>query len=461
MQPPGALEPHPTEPHPAKPAPTAPGQQELRPLTARPDHLPDLESEGTSSARYWWVWLLIFGLIGYGCYRLYLYESTKEAAMSAKKTAMHPHNIPVAAAKVREGDMPVYLQGLGTVTASNTVTVKTREDGQLASVNFKEGQYVHAGDVLATLDARPFQVALDQATGNLDQAKGTLAKDEAALRDAQVNYVRDQQLFKDNIIAKQQLDTQLATADQIRGSIEADNAAVAAANAAIASAKLNLTYAKITAPLSGRIGLRLVDEGNMVHAADTTGLAVIAQIEPIAVLFTIPEDQLQPVLQKLRQGAKLRADAYDRDQKQQLAEGTLLTVDNEIDTTTGTSRLKAMFPNTDGALFPNQFVNVKLWLDTKRNATIVPAVAIQRGPAGTFVYVVQDNNTVSTRPVKIGLTEGTDVSIDDGLQPGERVVVDGAEKLTDGMQVTLRDDSDAGGNANRRRARRAKGSPQG
>ncbi|HEX4751025.1 MAG TPA: MdtA/MuxA family multidrug efflux RND transporter periplasmic adaptor subunit [Bryobacteraceae bacterium] len=450
MQPPGALEPRTTESRPSDPLASH----------ARPTHLPDLDSHGSSSARYWWVWLLIFAAIAYGCYRLYVYENAKQATISAKKGgAMHPHNVPVAAAKAREGDMPVYLQGLGTVTAFNTVTVKPRIDGQLASVNFKEGQYVKQGEVLATIDPQPFQVALDQAIGNLDQAKGTLAKDQAALRDAQVNYVRDQQLFKDQIIAKQQMDTQLSTADQIRGSIEADNAAIAAANAAIASARLNLTYTKITAPIGGRIGLRLVDEGNMVHAADATGLAVIAQIEPIAVLFTIPEDQLPPVLQKLHQGAKMRADAYDRDQKQKLAEGTLLTVDNQIDTTTGTSRLKAIFPNTNGALFPNQFVNVKLWLDTRRNATIIPAVAIQRGPTGTFVYVVNDNQTVSTRPVKIGLQEGNDVSIDDGLQPGESVVIDGAEKLIDGLQVTVRGSGDDSGTGTPGR-RKGKRSPQ-
>lgn len=455
MQPPGALKPHPTE--------TRPVERETAPPTSRPA-LPDLETHGKSSARYWWVWALVFGLIGYGCYRLYLYEGTKQAAIQSKKGAMRPHTIPVAAAQARQGDMPVYLQGLGTVTAFNTVTVKPRVDGQLKTVNFREGQYVHQGDVLATIDPAPFQVALEQAMGNLDQAKGTLAKDQAALRDAQVNYVRDQELFKQNIIAKQQLDTQLATADQIRGSIEADNAAISAANAAIGAARLNLTYTTIIAPISGRIGLRLVDAGNMVHAADPTGLAVIAQLEPISVLFTIPEDQLPPVLEKLRQGAKLRVDAFDRDQRQQLADGTLLTVDNQIDTTTGTSRLKAIFPNTNDALFPNQFVNVKLWLDTKHNVVIIPAVAIQRGPTGTFVYVVNENNTVGTRPVKIGLMEGNDVSIDDGLQAGEKVVVDGAEKLTDGMQVTLRGPGTSGFNPGpngpRHGKRGGQGSPQ-
>jgi len=398
----------------------------------------DLDEDGSSSS-HWWVWLVVFALIGYGCYRLYQYENGKKAAIAqAKGAVMKARSVPVVAAAARKGDMPVYLQGLGTVTASNTVTVKTRIDGQLVSVGFAEGQFVHKGDVLAEIDPRPYQVAVDQATGNLDEAKGNLVKDQAALRDAQVNYVRDQELFKEQIVAKQQLDTQLAAADQVRGSIEADQATIAADQAAIDSAKLNLLYTKITAPISGRIGLRLVDSGNMVHAADTSGLAVITQLQPIAVLFTIPEDQLPPVLQKLRQGAKLRADAYDRDLTKKLAEGTLLTVDNEIDATTGTSRLKAVFSNSDYALFPNQFVNIKLWLDTKRGATIIPAVAIQRGPTGTFVYLVQNDNTVAVRPVKAGLTDGNNVSIDDGLEPGDRVVVDGAEKLTEGMKVSLR-----------------------
>jgi multidrug efflux system membrane fusion protein len=368
-----------------------------------------------------------------------------------KQGAMKPRTIPVVAAAARQGDMPIYLQGLGTVTAFNTVAVKTRIDGQLISVNFKEGQFVHQGDVLAEIDPRPYQVALEQANGTLQQAQGNLAKDQAALRDAQANYQRDQELFRNQIIAKQQLDTQLATADQVRGSIQADQAAIAAAQATINNAKLNLTYTKITAPISGRIGLRLLDSGNMIHASDPNGLAVITQLQPISVLFTIPEDQLPPVLKKLREGAKLKAEAYDRDQRNKLAEGTLLTVDNTIDPTTGTSRLKAVFPNNDGALFPNQFVNVRLWLDTRHGAIIVPAVAIQRGPTGTFVYVVQDDSTVAVRPVRIGLSEGNDVTIDDGLQPGENVVVDGAEKLTEGMKVTFRQpgSNQAGSNSSR------------
>lgn len=426
MKPPTALEPDPTQPHSSDIA-----------------HLPavHLDPDPHSSNR-WWVWLLAFALIGFGCYKLYVYETGKKEALSAvAKTMMKPQGAFVTVAPARRGDMPVYLQGLGTVTAFNTVTVKTRVDGQLVSVNFKEGQDVRKGEVLAEIDPRPYQVALDQAKGNLDQAKGTLAKDRAALQDAQINYVRDQQLFKDQIIAKQQLDTQLATADQVRGSIEADQASIAAAQAAIDSARLNLTYTKITAPIGGRIGLRQVDMGNMVHAADATGLAVITQLQPIAVLFSIPEDQLPPVLRKLRQHTTLRAEAYDRDDTRKLAEGTLLTVDNEIDTTTGTSRLKAVFPNSDYALFPNQFVNIRLWLDTRRGAIIVPSVAIQRGPTGTFVYLLKDGDIVSVRPVKVGLSVANDISIDDGLSPGDRVVVDGAEKLTDGMKVTARQSS--------------------
>jgi multidrug efflux system membrane fusion protein len=409
----------------------------------RPEHeqtntLPqfDLDEQGPHKS-YWWVWLLIFAAIAYGCYQLYVFEQGKKAATTAARAAVKPRTIPVVAATAHTGNMPVYLEGLGNVTPFNTVTVRPRIDGQLIAVTFREGQFVHKGDLLAEIDPRPFQVALSQAEGNLAQAKGTLAKDQAALRDAQANYLRYQQLYKDQIIAKQQLDTQLATADQIRGSIQADQAAIAAAQAAIDSAKLNLSWTRITAPISGRIGLRQVDAGNMVHATDQNGLATIAQVQPISVLFTIPEDQLPDVLKRLQHGAKMRVDAYDRDGRQKLAEGTLQTVDNQIDPTTGTSRLKAVFQNPDLVLFPNQFVNARLWLDTQRNVTIVPTTAIQRGPTGTFVYVVRDDNTVAVRPVKIGMTQGNNVSIDEGLQPGERVVVDGAEKLTDGMQVSV------------------------
>lgn len=428
MNPPTAL-----EPRPAKPRAADSVNPQATPLP--PINLDD----ASSASNRWWVWILVFAAIGFGCYKLYNFETSKRDAMTAiAKSNMPSQTISVVAAPARRGDMPVYLLGLGTVTAFNTVTVKTRVDGQLVSVNFREGQDVQKGQVLAEIDPRPYQVALDQAIGNFDEAKGTLAKDEAALKDAQVNYVRDKELFNQQIIARQQLDTQLATADQIRGSIEADHAAIAAAQAAIDNAKLNLTYTKIIAPIAGRIGLRQVDEGNMIHASDTTGLAIITQLQPIALLFNIPEDQLPPVLERLRKGIQMRTEAYDRDQTRRLAEGTLLTVDNQIDTTTGTSRLKAIFPNSDYALFPNQFVNIRLSLDTRRGVIIVPAVAIQRGPTGAFVYIVKDDSTVAVRPVRAGITSGNDVAIEEGLQPGDRVVVDGAEKLVDGMKVTLR-----------------------
>lgn len=402
----------------------------------------DLEGGGAPSKNYWWVWLLIFAAIGYGCYRLWTFENGKKATMSTFQAAsMKPHSVPVVAATARREDMPVYLEGLGTVTAFNTVTVKSRIDGPLIQVSFKEGQTVHQGDLLAQIDPRPYQVALDQAKGNLAQAKGALERDQAALRDAVLNYQRDKDLFKDNIIAKQQMDTQLATADQDRGSIASDQATIAADEAAIEAAQLNLTFTRITAPISGQIGLRLVDAGNMVHAADTTGIAVITQLQPISVIFNLPEDQLPEVLRRLHSGAKMRVDAYDRDQRRKLAEGTLLTVDNQIDQTTGTSKLKAVFANSDYALFPNQFVNARLWLNTEKNVVVVPAVAVQRGPAQTFVYVVQPDSTVAVRAVKVGMTQGNDVSIDDGLNPGDRVVIDGAERLTEGMKVAVTEGS--------------------
>lgn len=437
------------EPHHSEPATPEGKNVETRPANPYPEL--DLEAHPTSRTR-WWIWLLVFAAIGFGCYKLYQYENGKKAAIATRKSGMKPRSIPVVAATAHQGNMPVYLQGLGTVTAFNTVNVKPRIDGQLISVSFKEGQFVHKGDVLAEIDPRPFQVLLDQAKGNLAQAKGTLAKDQAALKDAQVNYARDQQLFKDQIIAKQQLDTQLATADQIRGSIEADQAAIATAQAAIESANLNLSFTKITAPIGGRIGLRAVDVGNIVHASDPNGIAVITQLQPISVIFNLPEEQLQPVMDRLRSGAKLQADAYDRNMTKKLAEGTLMSVDNQIDTATGTARLKAVFQNNDFVLFPNQFVNIKLWLNTERGVIIIPAAAIQRGPTGAFVYVVQDDGTVATHDVKVGLTEGLNVSVDSGVQPGDKVVVDGAEKLTEGTKVTLRPPTANGTQAPRRQS---------
>jgi multidrug efflux system membrane fusion protein len=332
-----------------------------------------------------------------------------------------PQVMPVAVAPVASRDMPVYLTGLGSVTAFNTVTVKSRVDGQLVKVAFREGQEVKQGDLLAVIDPRPFQV-------QLAQAQATQSKDQASLHDAKVNLARYQDLFKEGVIAKQQLDTQESLVGQLEGAVNADHAA-------IENAKLNLTYTRITAPISGRVGLRQVDPGNMVHASDQNGLLVITQLQPIAVLFTLPEDQLPEVARHM-QAAQLSVDAYSRDDQTKLATGRLLTIDNQIDP--GTGRLKAVFENHDHALWPNQFVNVRLLLETRKNATVVPAAAIQRGPQGTYTYVVKPDKTVELRPVTVELTEGTLSAISGGLNPGEVVVTEGQDKLQAGSRVEPR-----------------------
>jgi membrane fusion protein, multidrug efflux system len=328
--------------------------------------------------------------------------------------------IPVGTATVQRRDVPVYLTGLGSVQAFNTVTVRTRVDGQLVSVNFREGQEVRKGDLLAIIDPRPFQDALNQA-------EATLSRDQANLRNTQLDLERYQALYKAGVIAQQQYNTQQSTVGQVEGAVRADQAAVN-------NAKLNLSYAHITAPIGGRIGLRLVDPGNMVHASDQNGLLIVAQLEPITVLFTLPEDNLQAVVQRTRRGT-LEVDAYTRDNRTRVATGKLLTIDNQIDPTTGTFKLKSVFANRDRSLWPNQFVNARLLLDTMKRALLVPAAAIQHGAQGDFVYVVKPGNTVEARPVHVSLTEGTSSAVDRGLQEGEQVVTDGQDKLQPGSKV--------------------------
>ena len=331
--------------------------------------------------------------------------------------------VPVVTAAARTGDVPVYLRGLGTATAFNTATVKSRVDGQLVSVAVKEGQAVREGELLAQIDPRPFEV-------QRQQAQGQLARDRAGLKDAQVILDRDQSLLKDQILAQQDFDSQKARVDQLEGAIQSDLAQVK-------NAELQLSYARIVAPFSGRVGLRLVDVGNMVHANDAGGLFVLTQVHPIAVVFSLPQDDLRLVTAKLQAAAALPVLAFDRDNSKQIAEGKLLTTDNQIDPSTGTYKLKAVFDNADDSLFPNQFVNVRLLIDTQRGLVIVPQAAVQRGSKGTYVYVVDKDHAARARPVTVALNEGGESGTTAGVAAGDSVVVDGQDKLQDGSKVEV------------------------
>jgi membrane fusion protein, multidrug efflux system len=398
-------------------------------------------------AARWIAILVILAGLSYGGYRLWrtsrLAAADSTTSQSTENTGGRGRggrggrgargaNGPAAVVTIaaRRVDMPVYLRGLGTAVASNTVTVRSRVDGQLVHVAFKEGDFVRQGDLLAEIDKRPFEV-------QLAQAKGQLARDQALLQSANAEQQRNQLLLNKGLIPKQQFDIQAAVVGQYEGAIQADQAQIDSAN-------LQLTYSRIVAPLTGQIGLRLVDEGNIVRAADPGGLVVITQLQPISVLFAIPEDNLADVLRKLRGGQRLRVEAWDHDDSKKIADGTLLTADNQIDPTTGTSKLKAVFDNKNNALYPNQFVNVRLLIDVLKNTVVIPASTIQRGSQGTFVYIVTQNQTAELRPVTLKNTEGNDVALASGVEGGEMVVLEGMDKIQDGAKVDVQVPGDTG-----------------
>jgi len=386
----------------------------------------DMPQRNRSSGlfRRWWIVVLVVCLIAIGAYIFFI-----RAQSQATKQAQKPMTpvVPVVAVEAKKADFNAYLTGLGSVTPVNTVTVRTRVDGQLMEVLFREGQVVSSGDLLAIIDPRPFEA-------QLIQAEGQMARDQALLKNAQLDLQRFQMLWEKAAIAKQQFDTQEALVHQYEGAVEADQGQ-------IDNIKIQLAYCHITAPISGRVGLRLVDSGNIVHANDINGLVVITQLQPITVIFPIPEDSLPQVLARLKKGEHLPVEAYDREMRQRLGVGSLLTVDNQIDPSTGTVRLKAVFPNKDNELFPNQFVNARLLVTVTGGAIVVPAPAIQRGPQGPFVYVVRVDRTAEVRSVTIGEIQEGEASIKTGLSPGELVVVDGADRLREGSKVELRTQS--------------------
>jgi multidrug efflux system membrane fusion protein len=370
-----------------------------------------------------WVWFVVIALIVVGAIWYSTHSRSKAAAAGPQgrgQGRFQAGDVSVGVVSVGKQDVPFYLTGLGSVTAFNTVTVHSRVDGQMMKVYFQEGQFVHAGDELADIDPRPFQVALDQA-------QGQLAKDMAAQSDAKNNLNRYQQLFQEGVIPRQQLDSQQSMVGQFDGSIQGDKAQ-------IDNEKLQLTYAHIVSPIDGRVGLRLVDPGNIVHAADSSGILVITQVRPIAVVFTLPEDELPQVVSEMK-NRTLEVEAYSRDDNSKLAQGKLLTLDNQIDPTTGTIKLKSQFDNADLSLWPNQFVNIRLFLSVKKDAIVIPTAAIQNGAQGSFVYVVNSDKAAMVQPIQVDFNQGNISVIRTGLQAGQQIVIDGQDKIQAGAKV--------------------------
>jgi multidrug efflux system membrane fusion protein len=400
--------------------------QSSRPLPVMPVDGPPSDNGHPPGKSFLWLWLLM-GCVAVGLlvYFVVLPRFLKAGAAAIAAAGQGARGIPVVTAVSHQGDMDLYLNGLGSVTALNTVTIHSRVDGELVKVAYSEGQVVKEGQLLAQIDPRPYQA-------QLAQAQGQLLKDQAALQNAQTDLKRYKDLYAQGVsVTQQQVDTQQALVTQNQGAVKTDEGQVA-------NATLQVGYCNITAPLAGRIGLRLVDQGNLVHASDPNGLLVITQLQPISVVFTIPQDSISRVQNKLAAGNGLVVDAYDTDLKKKLATGKLVAIDNQVDQNTLTVRMKAQYQNENYALFPNEFVNARLLVDTLHDAVIVPAAAVQRGPDANFVYVVKSDQTVEMKNVVTGPAEADDIVIKSGLAPGEVVVTDGVDKLQQGAKVTTR-----------------------
>jgi multidrug efflux system membrane fusion protein len=378
------------------------------------------ENSPRKSSRKWWVYVILAVILVLALVVWRLKSAGRPMGRGAKPP---PTALPVVVHTAALGDIDVYLEGLGTVTPLATVTLRTQINGQLTKVAFTEGQMVEKGAVLATIDPRPYQAALEQYQGQLQQAQAQLAE-------ARIDLSRYETLSEQDSIAKQQVDSARALVTQYEGLVQTGQANVD-------SAKLNLVYCQVIAPVAGRVGLRMVDEGNYVTPGDANGLVVLTRVKPITVIFTIPEQQMLAVAARLHSGATIPVDAFDQNQTRKLASGSLSAIDNQVDTTTGTFRLRAVFANEDESLFPNQFVNVRMLLDTQHGVIVIPTAGIERNQLGTFVYIVKPDNTVTIHPVTLGTTEGEHVAVVSGLKVGDRVVVDGADRLTDGVPVTV------------------------